>query len=99
MTRPFYSEYVRHALRFYTRNLSQTRFKSEADKNNWFACANVIKGYNDRDRDILIAVYSGHDTLADNVYETAEKYAIDQAIIWDTMKEFERKIAKRRGLM
>ena len=99
MNRPFYSEYVRHALRFYTRNLSLHSFKSEADKSNWFACANTFKGCSDRDRDILVAVYSGYDTLADNVYETAKKYDMDQAIIWDLMKDVERKIAKRRGLM
>ena len=99
MNRPFYSEYVRHALRFYTRNLSQSRFKSEVDKNNWFACANILKGYSDRERDILVAVYSGYDTLADNVYETAKKLNINQAIIWDMMKEVERKIARKRGLL
>lgn len=99
MNRPFYSEYVRHALRFYTRNLSQPRFKSEVDKNNWFACFSVIKSYPDIDRDILVAVYGDYDTLSDNVYETAKKYGINQAIIWDLMKDVERKIAKRRGLM
>jgi hypothetical protein len=99
MNRPFYSEYVRHALRFYTRNLVQPHFKSEADRENWFACENVIKGCTDRDRDILVAVYSGYDTLADNVYETAKKYGINQNVIWDLMKAIERKIAKRRGLM
>lgn len=99
MNRPFYSEYVRHALRFYTRNLQTPHFKSDADKNNWYACASVIKGCSDRDRDILVAVYSGFDTLSDNVYETAKKYCINQSIIWDLMKDVERKIAKRRGLM
>lgn len=99
MNRPFYSEYVRHCLRFYTRNRSLPDFKSEADKNNWYACAVVLKGCTDRDRDILIEVYSGFDTLSDNVYETAKKYNIEQAVIWDLMKAIERKIAKRRGLM
>lgn len=99
MNRPFYSEYVRHALRFYTRNLTQPPFKSDADKNNWFACANVLKAYDDRDRDIFIAVYGGYDTLSDNVYEISKKYSIHQNIVWDLMKEVERKIAKRRGLM
>lgn len=99
MNRPFYSEYVRHALRFYTRNLSQPRFKTDVDKNNWFACANAIKGYSDRDRDILVTVYGGYDTLSDNVYETAKKHSINQAIIWDMMKEFERQIARKRGLL
>jgi hypothetical protein len=48
---------------------------------------------------MLIAVYSGYDTLADNVYETAKKYEVNQAIIWDMMKDVEHKIAKRRGLI
>lgn len=99
MNRPFYSEYVRHALRFYTRNLSQPKFKTDVDKHNWFACANVIEKYSDRDRDILVAVYGGYDTLPDNVYETAKKQGIPQSIIWDLMKEVERKIARKRGLM
>lgn len=99
MNRPYYSEYVRHCLRFYTRNSQLSSFKTEADRNNWFACATVIKGYSDRDRDIIVEVYGGYDTLADNVYESAKKHDINQAIIWDLMKELERKIAKRRGLM
>lgn len=99
MNRPFYSEYVRHCLRFYTRNRTLPTFKSEADKNNWYACATVLKGCTDRDRDIIFEVYSGFDTLADNVYVVSKKYDIEQAIIWDLMKAIERKIAKRRGLM
>ena len=99
MNRPFYSEYVRHCLRFYSRNLQQPPFKSEVDRNNWFACKTVLKGYLDRDRDILVGVYGERDTLSDNVYQTAKKYDIDQSIIWDMMKDVERKIAKRRGLL
>ncbi len=99
MNRPFYSDYVRHALRFYTRNLSRRSFKSEVDKNNWIACENIIREYSDRDRDIIALVYGGFDTLADNVYETAKKYSINQAIIWDMMKDVERKIARKRGLL
>ena len=99
MNRPYYSDYVRHALRFYSRNLSQPRFRSEADKKNWFACQKALSGYSDRDKDILVAVYGGYDTLADNVHEVAKKHNLDQSIVWDMMKEFERKVAKRRGLM
>ena len=99
MNRPFYSDYVRHALRFYTRNLHRTSFKSEADRTNWVACADVIRDYSMRDRDIIVTVYGEYDTLSDNVYETAKKYGIHQNIIWDMMKDVERKIAKQRGLM
>lgn len=99
MNRPFYSEYIRHCLRFYTRNPQMVNFKSDADKLNWLACDSIVASCSDRDRDILIRVYGSFDTLADNVYETAKKYDINQNIIWDLMKEIERKIAKRRGLM
>lgn len=100
MNRPYYSEYVRHALRFYTRNLSpKPEFKSEADRNNWYACAVTLKGCTELHLKILVDVYSGYDTLADNVYEASKKYDINQAVIWDLMKAVERKVAKRRGLM
>lgn len=99
MTKPFYCDYVRHCLRFYTRNLQLTQFKSNADEYNWYACASVVDEYSNRDRDILVLVYGGYDTLSDNVYETAKKYSMNQNIIWDMMRDVERKIAKVRGLM
>ena len=97
--RPFYADYVRHALRFYSRNLSQPHFKSEVDKNNWFSCERVIRNYSDRDKEIIVSAYGGFDTLTDNVYETSKKYGVNRNIIWDMMKEVERKIARRRGLL
>ena len=99
MNRPHYSEFVRHCLRFYSRNLHLKQFKSDIDKQNWIACDDVIRSYCDRDRDIIVMTYGEFDTLSDNVYNTARKLGIHQAIIWDMMKDLERKIAKRRGLI
>lgn len=99
MNRPFYSDYVRHAMRFYSRNVQIAYFKSEVDKINWLACHKAMNNYSERDKDILITVYQGFDTLSDNVYVVAKKYNIDQTIIWDMMKGLERKIAKRRKLI
>ena len=99
MTKPFYCDYVRHCLRFYTRNLSLNRFNTEVDKNNWYACHRVIKNYPEKDRDILIAIYSGYDTIGDNVYGASMANGINQNIVWDMMRDVERKIAKVRGLM
>jgi hypothetical protein len=48
---------------------------------------------------MIVAVYSERDTLADNVYVTAKKYDINQAIIWDILKALERDVAVRRGLI
>ena len=99
MNKPFYTDYVRHALRFYSRNLTQPRFKKGSDKENWWACHYSIRKYSERDKDILVYVYGSYDTLADNVYAMAKKYSINQSIIWDMMKEFEREIAEERGLL
>ena len=99
MNRPFYSEYVRHCMRFYSRNPNKPRFNTEVDKSNWYACYRAIENYSDRDTDILIRVYRMYDTLADNVYEVAKLYCIDQNIIWDMLKEFEHSVAKKRGLI
>lgn len=99
MNKHYYSEYVRHCMRFYSRNIDKPRFNTDVDKNNWYACHKAIERYSDRDKDILIRVYGMYDTLADNVYEVAKLYAIDQNIIWDMLKEFERVVARKRGLI
>lgn len=99
MNKPFYSDYVRHMMRFYSRNQNKVLIKTEVDGMNWIACNKAIQDYSDRDKDILVSVYGGYDTLPDNVYEVANKYHINQNIIWDMMKEFERKLAKKRKLL
>ena len=99
MNRPYYSEYVRHCARFYARNIHKPPFKTEVDKNNWYACHKAIERYSDRDRLIILQVYGWYDTIADNVYEVAKRCQIDQNVIWDLLKDIERDVAKRRGLL
>ena len=101
-SRPFYSDYVKRALRFYSRSLRKNveiEFKTEADKNNWNACNDVILNYSDRDRELLLDVYAGMDTLPDEVYQASEKYKVSQNFIWDLMKGLEKAIAIKRGLL
>lgn len=99
MNRAFYSEYARHCMRYYARNTNKPRFNTEVDEKNWYACHRAIERYSERDRDILIRVYALYDTLADNVYEVATVNQIDQNLIWDLIKDLERRIAKKRGLL
>lgn len=99
MNKPFYTDYIRHALRYYSRNLKITSFKKPVDQENWLACNKVISNYSEKDKDILVYVYGSFDTLADNVYEISKKHHIHQNVVWDMMKEFERKIAIERGLL
>jgi hypothetical protein len=74
------------------------QFRSEVDRANWNACHKAMEDYSDRDKHILGYVYGAFDTLGDNVYVMANKYHINQNIIWDMMKDFERKVARERGL-
>ena len=99
MSRPFYSEYVRHCMRFYSRNLTNPMFKTEVDAKNWYACHEAIMNVSDKAKDILVSVYGGFDTLPDEVYNASRKHSINQNIIWDMMKDFERDVAKQRGLI
>ena len=99
MNRPFYSEYVRHCMRFYARNAEKPRFNTEVDKNNWYACHRALDNYSEQDRTILTHVYGMRDTIADNVFWVAKTYDLDQRVIWDMIKEFERIVAKKRGLI
>lgn len=99
MNRPFYSEYVRHCMRFYARNTNKPHFNTEVDKNNWYSCHRAIEHYSDENKNILLLVYGMRDTLSDNVYEVSKTYCIDQNIIWDMLKDFEHSVAKKRGLI
>lgn len=98
MIKPCYTEYVRHAMRFYARYPNNTHFKNRVDELNWKACHRAIGGFSNRDKDILVYVYGEFDTTSDNVYAMANKYHIHQNTIWDMMKDLERKIAIERGL-
>ena len=99
MSKPYYTDYVRHCLRFYVRNTDKPRFNSEVDKNNWYACQRAVERYAMDERAIIVYVYGMRDTLADNVYEIAKSHRIDQNIVWDMLKELEHRVARNRGLI
>lgn len=97
--RSFYSDYVNHCLRFYSRHPKPNHFRSEADRKNWQSCDTALKGFSDTDREMLITIYREGDTIPDNVYQMAKKLNIKQDSIWKLVNELERKVAKRRGLL
>ena len=100
MSKTFYTDYVRHALRFYSRNsITTPSFKCKADEQNWWSCYYVMNSYPVKTRQVMLSVYSGFDTLADEVYNASKKWNVEQNLVWDMMKETERKVAWRRGLL
>ena len=98
--RTYYTDYVRHALRFYSRNCAtRPSFRNEVDKQNWLSCDSVLSKLNEDTAKMLIEIYAGHDTLADEVYGASKRWDMEQGRIWDYMKDVEQRIARRRGLI
>lgn len=94
----FYSEYIQHCMRFYARH-PHPKFQSEVDKQNWNACASVLKDFTSREKDILITVYQMRDTIPDNIFQISKARNLQQDVIWQLINKLEHKIAKRRGLI
>ena len=96
---PIYTSYVRHAIRFYSRYLHIKEFRNETDRLNWLACHRAIQEYSSLNKDILVCVYGECDTLGDNVYNVSRRYGVHQDMVWEMMREFERRVAVERGLV
>lgn len=99
MGRLFYSDYVKHMLRFYSRSRNITSFKSDVDKTNWKVCDTTLNEFPINQRNMLIEVYAGYGTLPDEVCNVAIKYNVDTHKLWDLMKDVEKNIARNRGLI
>lgn len=101
--RPYYAEFVKHCMKFFAKTYSRGEgipsFKSEVDRKNWFACYLTFQRYSEADQETLLYVYGSGDTMADNIYAVSKKQNINQDKIWNLVGEFERKVAKRRGLL
>ena len=98
MAKTFYSEYVGHCMRFYARHTLLEK-KSEADELNWKACHDALQMFSDEDQQMLVELYEQHTPMKDTVNELAVKYCIREKTLWKMVKDLERRIAKKRGLI
>ena len=103
--KPYYSEYVRHCLRYYAKTLDEGMgghpvFKNDIDRENWSACYNILKHYTPDKMEIICEVYRpGGDTISDKIYQLSLAKRVPQDTIWNLINMTERKIAKKRGLL
>ena len=102
--KPYYSEYVRHCLRFYIMTLDEGKgghpiFRTDVDRENWSACYHVLKDYSAENMAIISEIYRPGDTIADKIYQMAKVRKVHQDTIWSLINNTERKIAKKRGLL
>jgi hypothetical protein len=74
-------------------------FKSDADRENWSACYQVLKNYTPENMEIISYIYRPGDTIADKIYLLAKSKGATQDRFWSLINITERKIAKKRGLI
>lgn len=100
--RKYYTEYVRHCLRFYVTTMdigTAPHFNSEVDKNNWVACYQAVKNYSPENLEIIKEIYSPGDTIPDKIYNLAKNLGVSQTPISTMLDKLERDVAKKRGLI
>ena len=101
MSKPFYADYVNRMLRFYVRKVYRERMTVEnpVDKKNCLCAAKVLDALPEKDRNVIMDIYEGGDTLADNIYHVSKEMNINQDVLWTLMSKVTKEIAKERGLV
>ena len=102
MAHTFYSEYAAHAMRFYARNQhlwGKMNFQNEAEMLNWNTCLKTLLQFGESEKEILLEIYSAHDTFDGNVDQASRKRGIPQNEIWTLNSKFLTAFAKNRGLL
>lgn len=95
----FYSPYVNHCVRFYSKFPSASRFKSEADRKNWKAVSSSLMGMSDNEINAILSIYSSNGPIDQNVYKLAKTMGVKKQTVWKIICDFEKKVATNRGLI
>lgn len=102
--KPHYSEFVRYCIRNYVLTLDEglgglPKFRTDAERENWRACHQVLKNYSVRNMEIISKLYRRGDTIADKIFTLANEMQMPQDSIWNLISSTEKKIAKERGMI
>jgi hypothetical protein len=97
--KPYYEDYITHAMRYYMSHTTPGDHKSPADAANWEACNAAIKEFQTYQVDILAEVYTRKGLLRDAVKETAEERRLNEDFVWKIIHQFSRSAALHRNLL
>lgn len=105
----YYSDFIGHCARYYARCVCghvTPDFASDAERGNYMACDAAIRTFNERESRIILAVYSNMlpgsvlvPTITTTVKRIAAQYQSTPEAVWKLLSTFERRAAKKRGLL
>lgn len=92
----FYTDYVGHMLRCYTKHEYDDLRASGASRENWVACDWVIRKLNHIERGVIFSLF-GVDAVGKP--ELAERLGVKESLIDRLLYYVLKEIAKKRGLL
>lgn len=96
----FYSEYVRHCLRFYARYEKPLVFRTDVDRLNWEACEDALSLASPRVQKLAVAIYKQESmNIAEAVNKVSHDTNTDRVLLWSIVKRLEKNVAIARGLI
>lgn len=102
MSKPYYVDYVNHALRFYCRNTDPEmihQFRTASEEKNWHSCRKVVEKLDVKKRELILRVYRTPATsLPEAVYSVQREMHLSLDYIWKVIGEVSYRVAKTRGI-
>lgn len=95
MRKTWYTDYVRHCLRFYARYPDRI-CKNEIEYNNWSACQRALE--HEKYAPIIVSIFSAYTPVESAIQSEADKCGVTENQIWKLVSRIEEKVAVERGL-
>lgn len=98
MRKRYYSDYVRHMVRFYNSRKSEPTPPNDL---NFKICEKVFKRYDGNVETIMCEFCTNDLNLSDNEFVDyiCDKLTVSPVEVWRTIRQLEREIASERGLL
>lgn len=101
MSKPYYEDYAKHAMRFYARtpvlSMNKPGLKL-VDIQNWNACNDTIRTFSAHDQAIILGVFRSKCAIDDAVNCISTQFKVAPGYVWQLLNSFSKEFAKNRGL-
>lgn len=96
----YYSDYADHMLRFYCRYPDKQAQWGMAEKSNWTACHDVLRGLSEDDTNIITNIYKNASrSLSEAVNGTSMRMGFSPSYAWKLIWSVRKAVAERRNLL